>query len=1460
MSNTPLVSVIVPMYKVEEYLRECLDSVVNQTLKNLEILCVDDGSPDNSGAIAEEYAAKYPFVRVIHKENGGLSSARNAGLDAAAGTYVYFLDSDDYIEPETLEALSARAEKEQLDIVYFNTQMLFESRKVRSLNQNYIDYYTRRHSYDGVYTGQSLFAAMRENREFFPSVCLQLFRRSMIEENHIRFYHGILHEDNLFSFQTMILAQRAGYDSGSYYHRRMHGDSIMTAGKSIRNVEGYLVTYSEILSFMRGREVEEAAFDQISEFLYTSVWGNGRRIFQGLNITENDVSLTHGDFVAQHFLDMAKRSGETEFDRSRIKTDNDQLRTKLRRLERWTRLSILRYFFGGISHIREYGLMFTLRKAAGKVWRLSQRVDTTLCKIPPYKWLTAPIRSGISAWQASRQKGRRPLVSIILPVYNVEEFIEQGMDSLIGQTLKRIEIIAVDDGSTDRSLEILKGYAARDSRVKVFTQKNKFAGAARNLGLSHARGEYVIFLDSDDFFEPDLAREAYLAAKRHKADVVLFGARHFNHTTKEFKEAKWLLNNHLAPKRQPFNYRRCPDTLYRITTPAPWTKMFRREFVQGWNLQFQRIQNANDLFFTYSALAMAQRIVTVNKALVNYRVGLQTNLQTTKKKYPFCFYDAYKAWHDKLADLGALDTLRRSYVNVALSGCMHNLRSNKDLDVKRTVFDRLKEEILEALEIPGHPASYYDSAENYQDMLMILNGTFEDYLASTEKKDTAPRVFIPQKTGDAPVVSIVMPVCNGEKYLSQTLASIQNQSFEDFEVICVDCGSGDGSLELLNRTAALDKRFSVSQMETVSTGAARNFGFSQVRGQYTLFLDSDDLCHKDLLTKLLSAIAEQNADIAACNFGKRLPNGKDVPLTGVYENWIPGKKAVFSWRDCPDYILRVTSPRVYNKLYRSDFIREAGLRFEETSSVNDLSFAALSAAAADRIAWVADHLIHYQLLRPESTGLAREEKLKNVQTAVENTVRQAAGLPHGESLRNAILDFPVEQYVFYLKYEVTDFSAPDAAAFYQQAHETFNRAEFADVDAKTFHNPRLYRDFCTVRKHDYQTMQMLVSRRLIVSLTTYPRRIGTLHKVLETVYAQTRKADEVVLWLAPSQFPNKEADLPRELTQLVEAGKLTLRWCADLKPHKKYFYALQEYDNDLVVTVDDDLLYSETMLQSLYESYLLYPEAVSTVRAHLMLLENGKILPYNTWIQETDQCIHTPSMQLVATGGAGVLYPPKLFREEFFQEQTVMELCPWADDLWLKVMQAVSGVPVVVAREHEALQYLDGTQEEALHQVNVSQNQNDVQLEQTSRWVEEVFGSDVLIKALTSDAFGTPILGLEAVASHVDAERRALRRKVAPMEVKARQAEAQRKSVEQKLWQAEGALRKERETKPIRRQLEALGNDLHKQKQEKGKTPGILGKYFVYYTAWVPAKWLALHMYCLQNGLKQTVKKLLKRG
>ncbi len=757
-SLSPAVSVIIPIYNVEEYLAECLDSVVGQSLQDIEIICVDDGSLDTSGDIAEGYAKKYPAVKLIRKENGGPSHTRNTALEVARGQYVCFLDSDDYLDRSALEELYAKAVRDDLDIVFFDTVPFFESGEIRDKNQNYIDFYNRKGDYPGVYTGQQLFAEMRKNREFFGSACLQLIRRSLLMENDLRFYRGIVHEDNLFTFQCVMLAKRAGYLNRAFYFRRVRGDSIMTVGKTMRNVEGYVVSYGEMMVFLHGIEVDPEVEEVVSEYLYYSMYRNACNIYRSLELPDGEGSISHGGFLAEHLLGLVAQNVKMERERNRLRSEKETLTKKVKALEKAVKSGkpvqkqgLLSRFFHklrrGVHCIREHGVAYTLRLAAKKLVRKLKAIDERYYHAEFYHALTWLPRSCLHGVQAVRKKGLRqiireyrvrqyqkrggkdPLVSFILPVYNVEAYLDQGMETLLGQTMRHIEIICVDDGSTDRSLEMLRGYAQKDSRVRVFTQKNQYAGAARNLGLANARGEYLVFLDSDDFFARGLAKDAYFTAKINQADVVLFGAKHYNNATKKYSEAKWLLNAFLAPKQQPFSYRDCPGDLYRITTPCPWTKMFRRQFVLDSGLQFQHLQNSNDLYFTYSALAMAKRIAVLDRPLVYYRVGMETNLQATKKKNPFCFYEAYSAWLGKLKELGVAEELRQSYVNVALSGCMHNLRSIRDLEAKQNVFERLKGEILEALELTGYPETYYNQKTNYRDMQLVMQESFETYMA-----------------------------------------------------------------------------------------------------------------------------------------------------------------------------------------------------------------------------------------------------------------------------------------------------------------------------------------------------------------------------------------------------------------------------------------------------------------------------------------------------------------------------------------------------------------------------------------------------------------------------------------------------------------------------------------------------------------------------------------------------------
>ena len=185
--NTPLISVIVPVYNVEKYLPRCIDSILNQTYKNLEIILVDDGSPDNCPAICDEYATKDSRIKVVHKKNGGLSAARNAGLKVAEGKFVGFVDSDDYIENNMYETLFFNLEKYDADMSICAVKTVDEyNHDTTNLKEAYIDLPPVISNIEGI-------SLLCQGAGIFISACNKLYKKSLFDNR--LFVEGIYHED-----------------------------------------------------------------------------------------------------------------------------------------------------------------------------------------------------------------------------------------------------------------------------------------------------------------------------------------------------------------------------------------------------------------------------------------------------------------------------------------------------------------------------------------------------------------------------------------------------------------------------------------------------------------------------------------------------------------------------------------------------------------------------------------------------------------------------------------------------------------------------------------------------------------------------------------------------------------------------------------------------------------------------------------------------------------------------------------------------------------------------------------------------------------------------------------------------------------------------------------------------------------------------------------------------------------
>jgi len=453
-------------------------------------------------------------------------------------------------------------------------------------------------------------------------------------------------------------------------------------------------------------------------------------------------------------------------------------------------------------------------------------------------------------------------VSIIIPVYNAEKYLGKCLESLLSQTLQEMEIICVDDGSSDGSPEILKRFQERDGRVRILTQENQYAGAARNNGMKEAQGEYLLFLDADDFFENTLLEKVYNQGKKMEADIVLFGAKQYNDKTGIVSPASWYFKRDALPRENPFSGKTENTDVFALVTPAPWTKLFRREFVEKQGLSFQGLQNSNDVYFVLTALALAEKITYVDEELVFYRVGMKGSLQGSKSLHPDCFIEAYAGVYHELRRRGIYERYEEGFMNILLSGCAHNLRTVTDWGLRRRICERMAEPEFAEMGLMERREEYFRRKEDFVFVNGILNA-FE-WEAQHQKRllPTEP-VIIRKAENDIgiPRVSVIIPVYNVEKYLRECLDSIVNQTLREIEIICVDDGSTDGSPEILREYGEKDCRITIISQENRGISSARNHGADIASGEYFYFMDGDDILERDALSRLYQLSEEKSLDV-----------------------------------------------------------------------------------------------------------------------------------------------------------------------------------------------------------------------------------------------------------------------------------------------------------------------------------------------------------------------------------------------------------------------------------------------------------------------------------------------------------------------------------------------------------------------------------------------------------------------
>lgn len=506
-----LISIIVPIYNVEEYLRECLDSIQKQTYPNFECIMINDGSTDNSKQIAEEYLTDSRFT-LINQSNKGLSGARNTGIShiREESTFISFVDSDDYVYPNFLETLVEYIE-EDVDII---------EGMVEHYHNGNIYYFPKVEHYkvilETVAEKLEKLALERIRNGVFP----KLIRRELLNDNF--FPEGWLFEDLAVVPELVTNSTKWVKIQETVYTYRIRDNSIITSSFSEKD----LVIF---------------------------------KIFEKFDCFFKDESLD-------------------------IKIWVEKLK---------------------LLHIN---------------YR-SQKVPTQY--IERYQKEKEKILSQIEEYE----KGE--LISIIVPIYNVENYLRQCLDSIVAQTYQNFECLLINDGSPDNSAGICREYVEKDSRFKYFEKENGGVSSARNLGIERSKGQYITFIDSDDWVDSDYLELLYMKINEYNADLAVLTYKQYSmndgcfylHVWEQDYYEKYYTGNELLnslPNLE--NY----DSTFNVS----WGKLFKRNFLETATFNEQRIMG-EDLEFNFKIFLQIKSCIYLNKALYNFR---QHHLSTRARK------------------------------------------------------------------------------------------------------------------------------------------------------------------------------------------------------------------------------------------------------------------------------------------------------------------------------------------------------------------------------------------------------------------------------------------------------------------------------------------------------------------------------------------------------------------------------------------------------------------------------------------------------------------------------------------------------------------------------------------------------------------------------------------------------------------------------------------------------------
>lgn len=327
-------------------------------------------------------------------------------------------------------------------------------------------------------------------------------------------------------------------------------------------------------------------------------------------------------------------------------------------------------------------------------------------------------------------------VSVVMPVYNAGEYLSRAAHDVLGQSLSDIELICIDDGSTDSSVQVLREMQRRDARVKVITQKNEGPSVARNVGLAEAVGEYVIFLDADDFFEKDLLLKLYTIAEKDSLDIAVARFDIYNEDKNQFFAAADEPHSNIFSTGVVTSGGEHPAHILQSTTGYVWNKLFRLDFLRNKDLSFDpELYVFEDVHFVSTSISLADRVERVEDILIHHRVYSEQSRARLFRKYYGQVPVVYSKIKQFLMKHGMYIPLAKSYLNLSASRCfkIYNLLWEEG---KTRFWDTLHSGYAEEFGWYRHEKEDFESPEVYQFVCNVGLYTYSQYLVRVQRGES----------------------------------------------------------------------------------------------------------------------------------------------------------------------------------------------------------------------------------------------------------------------------------------------------------------------------------------------------------------------------------------------------------------------------------------------------------------------------------------------------------------------------------------------------------------------------------------------------------------------------------------------------------------------------------------------------------------------------------------------------